>query len=117
MRHLLLLALLAGPSALAQTINGTLQAPANALTLADSGQTRTLDCTGQNVVIAGSDNTLTLTGRCNFVNVTGSRNTLSVSEVYTLQLTGNDNRVTWTKRPRYVFIQANTTGNTVGRAP
>ncbi|WP_102127122.1 DUF3060 domain-containing protein [Deinococcus planocerae] len=109
MRHLLALALLSGSPVLAQpqTLNRAVQAPAGALTL---------DCAGRSVTVAGGGNTLSLQGVCDFVNVTGSGNVITLEGARALQFLGNDNRVTWTKRPRYVFTNARTTGNTAEQA-
>ncbi|WP_216323337.1 DUF3060 domain-containing protein [Deinococcus aestuarii] len=118
MRRFLALALLSCPSVLAQpqTLNRAVQAPAGALTVAESGATLALDCAGRSVTVAGGGNTLSLQGVCDFVNVTGSGNVITLGGARVLQFLGNDNRVTWTRRPRYVFTNARTTGNTAAQA-
>ncbi len=117
MTRALPLALLMSSMALAQTTTGVARAPANAVSLTDTGATRTYACENRSVIIAGSGSTFTLSGQCDFINVTGSHNTITVNEVRVLQVLGDDNHITWTKRPRYTFINARTSGNTVTPAP
>lgn len=112
MRRPLALALLSCSPVLAQSLNRVVQAPAGTLTVTENAATLTLDCAGRSVTVAGNGNTVTLGGACDFVNVTGSGNVITLAGARVLQFLGNDNRVTWTKRPRYVFTNARTTGNT-----
>ena len=100
----------------AQTLAGRAQVPPGAVNLTDSRAARSFDCVGQSVVLAGSGSAFILTGRCDMVNVTGSDNTIVLAEARVVQFVGNNNHLTWTKRPRYTFTGARTSGNTAGPA-
>ncbi|HEV2783148.1 MAG TPA: DUF3060 domain-containing protein [Actinophytocola sp.] len=65
------------------------------LTIADSAQTRTIDCAGRAVAINGSSNTLTFTGSCATVTVNGSKNEVTLEQVTEIGVNGSLNIITW----------------------
>lgn len=83
------------------------------LTIADSAQTRTIDCAGRDVALNGSANKLTFTGTCGTVSVNGSRNELTLAAASQISVNGSQNKVTYTSgTPK---ISNNGTGNTISR--
>jgi hypothetical protein len=89
---------------------------ANAVHLAGSDQTKTLDCAGGWARIAGANNNVTLTGNCAGLTIYGSRNnvTAAFEADARVRFVGSKNEVIWTtpdaKEPRVHHLGA---GNTM----
>lgn len=84
------------------------------IVIADSAQTRTIDCAGRDVALNGSSNKLTFTGSCGTVSVNGSRNELNLATAGQIAVNGSFNRVTYSDgNPK---TSNNGTGNTIARS-
>ena len=58
---------------------------------------KTVNCSGNNVVIDANDSVLTLRGQCNEVPVNGSTNTITIDVIASIVLESADNTVRWKK--------------------
>jgi hypothetical protein len=70
---------------------------ADAVSVAGSNVTETLDCRGGSAAVAGSNDVLNLTGGCTALKVAGSNNRVivEVAKGATISVTGSNNTVTW----------------------
>lgn len=83
------------------------------LTIAESSQTKTIDCAGRDVALNGSSNKLTFTGTCGTVSINGSKNELTLAAATQISVNGSFNKVTYTTgNPK---ISNNGTSNTVAK--
>lgn len=83
------------------------------LTIAESSQTKTIDCAGRDVALNGSSNKLTFTGTCGTVSINGSKNTLTLATASQISVNGSFNTVTYTTgNPK---ISNNGTSNAISR--
>lgn len=95
------------------TTTGASGGGAGTLTIADSAQTRTIDCAGRDVALNGSSNKLTFTGTCGTVALNGSRNELTIASASQISVNGSFNKVTYSSgNPK---TSNNGTGNTITR--
>jgi Protein of unknown function (DUF3060) len=87
------------PTAPAAGASGTSSKAASgpAIVVADEKSTRTIECRGRGVTVMGNGNSLTLRGTCPRVDVKGNENIIGVETVQAIAMTGNHNRVTWTR--------------------
>ena len=71
-------------------------------------------CTGQQVQMQGDDNKDDFTGSCEGLSVIGNRNAVTLENVATIEVTGNDNVVRWRgTEPQITNIGK---GNTIAKA-
>ncbi|MBJ6107473.1 DUF3060 domain-containing protein [Hymenobacter sp. BT523] len=84
------------------------------LTIIGNKSVQTRDCSGQDVQLQGDDNQATLTGTCQGLALVGNRNRVTLENVATIEVTGNDNTVHWRgTKPEITTIGK---GNTVAKA-
>lgn len=65
------------------------------ITIAGAEQSKTLDCTGNDVSVSGVRNTVVLTGQCAGLTVSGIGNVITVDSTPTIAASGINNRVTY----------------------
>ena len=58
---------------------------------------KTVDCTGNNLIVEANDSVITARGECNELRVDGSTNTITVNVVASIVLNSADNTVRWKK--------------------
>jgi hypothetical protein len=58
---------------------------------------KTVDCTGNDVVVEANDSIITVRGECKELRVNGSTNTITISTVASIVLNSADNTVRWKK--------------------
>ncbi|MBD2723465.1 DUF3060 domain-containing protein [Hymenobacter armeniacus] len=84
------------------------------LTIIGNKSVQTRACSGQDVQLQGDDNQATLTGTCQGLALVGNRNRVTLENVATIEVTGNDNTVHWRgTKPEITTIGK---GNTVAKA-
>ena len=71
-------------------------------------------CTGQDVQMLGDDNKADFTGNCEGLSVIGNRNAVTLDNVATIEVTGDDNTVRW--RGTKPQITNTGKGNTIAKA-
>ena len=59
----------------------------------ETGATKTIDCTGQDVLVGGSENHLVLKGKVGKLTIQGSTNQITVDNVSTVDISGVENKV------------------------
>lgn len=71
-------------------------------------------CTGQDVQMLGDDNKADFTGNCEGLSIIGNRNAVTLDNVATIEVTGDDNTVRWRgTKPQITNIGK---GNTIAKA-
>lgn len=67
------------------------------ITIAEGGQTKTVDCAGGSLTVSGGKNTLTVIGTCTTVTISGGKNQVTIENAAKIDVTGAKNVVTWSK--------------------
>lgn len=63
------------------------------LEIEETGATKTIDCTGQDILVGGSENHLTLKGKVGKLIIQGSTNQITVDNVSVVEISGVENKV------------------------
>ena len=85
----------------------------------DAGQTATVDCgEGGKVIVNGASNVITITGGCAKVQINGSMNAVAIAAADKINVTGTNNKVTWSKgwTKKAPKISRSGVGNKVGHS-
>jgi hypothetical protein len=73
----------------------TAAAPAEQLSVAGMGETKTLECNDNPVTVSGMSNTVTITGHCTTVTVSGMQNKVTLDTSDQINASGVNNVVTY----------------------
>jgi len=76
---------------------GTTAGAAGDIVIAGHDLKKTVDCTGNDVVVDANDSVITIRGECKELRVNGSTNTITVNIVASIVLNSADNTVRWKK--------------------
>ena len=69
--------------------------PGRGLSVAGTGQTKTLECNDNPVLISGVSNTVTITGHCTTVRVSGMQNKVTLDTTDQINVSGVNNVITY----------------------